>query len=139
MSKYRKPTNNQSMSDKRHTNNKSDVVCKACSGIGHCITNPDSICYNLAKAHPCANFLAKESNLPAIKSNTYKYKKDRKERAKRNKVSTKMDTFIKKLEENGSGGQDMTPIIHMAQAIATHSDYNSDTDGSDEDSDQSQE
>ena len=49
-----------------------------------------------------------------------------------------MDTFIKKLEENGTNGQDMTPIIHMAQAMATTSEYDSDSDASDGDSSQSQ-
>ena len=85
-----------------------------------------------------AEFLAKESNLPMIKSNTYQYKKERKEKTQRNKASTKMNTFIKKLEENGQNRQDITPIIHMAQAMATQSDYDSDSDTSDGSSTQSQ-
>ena len=60
-----KPTTAQ-----RPTNN---VICKSCYGIGHCITQPETICYNLAKTHLCTMFMANEKNAKIVKDNTYRF------------------------------------------------------------------
>ena len=37
-------------------------TCKACMGIGHCITNPDTICYIVAKAHLSNRYMDDTAN-----------------------------------------------------------------------------
>ena len=100
---------------------KSNVICKSCFGIGHCISEQDTICYNLAKTHLCSLFMANEKNAKIVKDNTYRFKKDRKEKAYKSKVNKKMDTFIRKLEETGQDNSTLTPIINLAQQIMTSS------------------
>ena len=46
-------------------------MCKACMGMGHCISNPDTICYNIAKQHMCNKYLENAENVQAIKSNAF--------------------------------------------------------------------
>ena len=78
----------------------------------------------MAKHHICASFLAQEKNLPTIKSNTYRYKKERKERAQKSKFSSKVDKFIKNLEDKGEK-HNIMPMINLAQALASSSDSDS--------------
>ena len=47
------------------------------------------------------------------------YKKDQKEKASRTKVSNKMDTFIRRLEDHGKAESDISPLIHLAQALTS--------------------
>ena len=97
-------------------------MCKACLGMGHCITNPDTICYNVAKQQMCSKYLDNAENVQAIKSNAYRYKKDRKEKASRAKTSSKMDGFMRTMEDEGHDPTAIVPIINMARALALQSD-----------------
>ena len=109
-------------SNKKHARNEKttcDLVCKACGTKGHCITVPNTICYNLAKIDLCTKFLTHDKNASMTKNNTYQYKKDQKEKANRTKVSNKMDTLIRKLEDNGNTESDISPLIHLAQAFTS--------------------
>ena len=65
--------------------------------------------------------MANEKNAKIVKDNTYRFKKDRKEKAYKSKVNKKMDTFIRKLEETGQDNSTLTPIINLAQQIMTSS------------------
>ena len=70
-------------------------MCKLYLGMGNYITNPDTIYYNVATQQMCSKYLDIAENVQAIKSNAYRYKKDRKEKASR-------DFFIKdgRIHEN---------------------------------------
>ena len=56
---------------KRDNKVRNTQMCKACLGIGHCITNPDTICYNVAKQQIYTKFLDTAENTQALKSNFY--------------------------------------------------------------------
>ena len=122
--------------DKNHRSKNIDksIACKGCGGRGHCITNPENICFIMAKHHICSNFLAQDKNLPIIKANTYRYKKDRKEKAQKSKFSSKVDTFIRNLEDKGEQ-HNITPMISLAQALASSTDSDSNHSHSDTDDD----
>ena len=93
-------------------------MCKACFGLGHCITNPDNICYNVAKQKMCSKYLKITEHNSVIKSSTYRYKKDQKGKVQQLKVTSKMDGIIRSMEEDGHSTQDIAPIIHIAKAFA---------------------
>ena len=109
---------------------RSTQTCKACMGIGHCITDQDSICYNVAKAHMCNRFIEDASNAQLVKSNTYRYRKDRKEKSLRTKRSSKLRGAIRRLEAQGHTPTQLAPMIHMACAMedSDDSDYDSSSD-----------
>ena len=79
---YRKPAYDseyKKSSDRRGpTNPKNTQTCIACNAYGHCITNKDTICYNVAKAQLCNQSIDDVANAQLVKSNTYRYRKDRK-------------------------------------------------------------
>ena len=70
-------------------------------GVGHCISNPDTICYVVANAFICNKFVDDTSNALLVKSNTYRYKKEQMEKALRRKTSSQMDGIIRKMEDAG--------------------------------------
>ena len=90
--------------------------------MGHSITNSDTICYNVAKQQMCSKYLENAENVQAIKSNAYRYKKDRKEKASRAKTSSKMDGFVSTMEDEGHDPTTIVPIINMARALVLQSD-----------------
>ena len=101
---------------------KNTQTCKACQNVGHCITNPETICFNMAKAHICSTYMADPNNKDIIKSNTYKYRKDRKEKSIIAKQTSKMDGILRKMEDDGRTEAEMAPLIHMANAMTVESD-----------------
>ena len=107
--------------------NKKQIICKACAGVGHCITNTDTLCYNLAKVHLCTNFISKESNMSLVKTNTYKYRKERKERLQKSRISSTFKSFIKKMGNDDNTEQELNSFINLAQAL-DHDDKASDSD-----------
>ena len=92
----------------------SNILCKSCYEIGHGITQPDTICYNLANAHLCSMSMANEKNAKVVRENTCRFKKNRKEKADKSQVNKKMDTFMKKLGETGRDDSTLMPIINLA-------------------------
>ena len=103
----------------------STQMYKSCLGIGHCISNPDTICYNIAKHQMCTKFIDNAENTQDIKSNFYRYKKDRKDKAPNVKISSKIDGIIRSMEDEGHETKDLAPIIHIAKAMALNSDSES--------------
>ena len=106
--------------------------CKACMGIGHCATKPDSICYTLAKIDMCLRFIKQEDNNATVRNNTYRYKKQLKEKMQKNKVESRMHHAIKKMVDEGNNQQDIDPIIKLARAFHVEDSDSDDT--SDDDS-----
>ena len=115
---------------------KNTQVCKACMGVGHCITNADTICYVIAKAHLCNRFAEDTSNAHLIKSNAYRYRKDQKERALLSKTTTRMDGIIRRMVHKGHTDTQLAPMIQMANAMV--SDYNDDSNSKYESTDNSE-
>ena len=137
-STYSRKYDNNKFKDKNgysRNNRDTSLTCKACMGVGHCATNPDNICYTLAKAHLCKRFMEQEENQQAVKSNTYRYKKQLKEKANKYRADKRMNNVIKKMVDEGQSQEDIDPIIKLARAInsQTISTYTSDSD-SDQDS-----
>ena len=133
---YRKPTTEtgyKSNTDKTTlATPRSTQTCKACMGIGHYITNQDTICYNVVKAQLCSKFIDDAANAQLVKSNTYRYRKDRKEKSLKAKRSSKMSGVIRQLEDQGHTPTEIAPMIHMARALENISDTDySDSDTSD--------
>ena len=95
---------------------------KVCLGIRHCIANPETIYYNVAKKQMCIIYLDIAEKFQSIKSNTYKYKKDRKEKASREKISSKMDEFMRTMEDEGYDSKGIASVINMARTLANNSD-----------------
>ena len=56
------------------------ISCKACLGLGHCVTKGD-ICYILAKATIRHSFMAATANKEHIQRNAADFKKERKEKS----------------------------------------------------------
>ena len=110
---------------KRESKVRNTQMCKSYLGIGHCITNPDTICYNVAKHQMCTKFLDNTENTQAIKSNFSRYKKDCKDKALNAKTSSKMDGIIRIMDDEGHDTKDLSPIIHIAKAMALNSDSES--------------
>ena len=105
--------------DKRYDKPKvhNTQICKACMGVGHCITNPDTICYVVAKIFICNIFVDDTANAALVKSNTYRYKKEQKEKAARYKTTSRMDGIIKNMENVGNTETQLAPMIHMANTM----------------------
>ena len=61
--------------------------------------------------------MTQDKNTKIVKDNTYRFKKERKEKAYKSKVNKKMNTFIRKLGETGQDDSTITPIINLAQEI----------------------
>ena len=61
-----------SHSQSNNTSTKNTQTCEACLGVGHCITNTDTVCYHTAKTSICAKFIDNPSNNDLVKSNTYR-------------------------------------------------------------------
>jgi len=73
----------------------------------------------------CSKYLETAENTSVIKSNTYRYKKDWKEKEQRVKTTSKMNRIIRSMEEDVQSTQEIAPIIHMAKALTydANSDY----------------
>ena len=76
-------------------------IRKACMSVGHCITNLDTIYYVVAKKFICNRFVDDTANATLVKSNTYRYKKEQKEKAIRSKTTSRMDGIVKKMKIAG--------------------------------------
>ena len=98
------------------------LSCKACLGLGHDVTDTDSVCYMLAKMHLCTNYMADDKNAPFIKANTAKYKKERREKLNKAKMNNRMKSLVNKLAESDSCTTDMTPLIKLAHAVVESDD-----------------
>ena len=103
-------------------------TCKACMGVGHCITNVDTVCYVVAKASICNRFIEDTANTSIVKSNAYRYKKEQQAKALRTKTSSRMDGIIRKMESAGHTEQQIAPMIHMANAMADDTSLDSSSD-----------
>ena len=112
------------------------ITCKACNGMGHCATKDDTVCYALAKTHMCTRFLEDDNNKQTVRENTYRYRKQLKERLQKKRVDTRVKRVINKLVDKGQSQQDIGPIIKMAMALNLQS-TSSDTSDNDNDSQQS--
>ena len=97
-------------------------------GICHCITNPDIICYVVAKAHLCNRCIEDTVNAQLIKNNSYRYKKSVKDKAQRSKASKRMDEVIWKLKDEVHKQEQLLPMIQIAEAMVanTESDESAD-------------
>ena len=79
------------------------------------------------------SFIDDAANAQLVKSNTYRYRKDRKEKSLRSKRSSKMRGVIRRLEDQGHTPTELPPMIHMARAMEVSSDTDySDTVDSDD-------
>ena len=94
-------------------------------GVGHCITSPDTVCYIIAKTFICNRFVDDTVNAALVKSNTYRYKKEEKEKAIRYKTTSRMDSIIEKMEIAGHTETQLAPIIHVANTMVE--DYSGDS------------
>lgn len=109
--------------DKQNVRN--TQLCKACMGVGHCITNQNPICYVVAKTFICNRFGGDTVNAAFVKSNTYRYKKEQKEKELRSKTTSRMEGIIKKMGNSGHTETQIAPMIHMANAmVEAYSDNN---------------
>ena len=97
-------------------------------GVGHCITNPDIICYVVAKTFICNRFVDDTVNAALAKSNTYRYKKEQKEKVIRYKTTSRMDGIIENMETAGHTGTQLAPMIHMANVMVEDYSDNSQSD-----------
>ena len=86
-------------------------------GVCHCITTPDTICYVVAKTVICNIFVNDPINTVLIKSNTYMYKKEQKEKVLRSKTTTQMEDITKKMESADPTETQLTPIVHMTNTM----------------------
>ena len=82
----------------------------------------------------CSKYLKTAENTSVIKSNTYRYKKDRKVKTQRVKNTYKMDGIILFMEEDDHSPQEIVPIIYMAKALV----YDTNLDDNDTDSNSSE-
>ena len=98
------------------------LICKACYGLNHCVTNKDDICYNLAKIHLCCNFIKDERNMKDVKANAYKYRKERKEKSQQLKITDKLDSVIRKLTPSDGTANDMIPLVNLTKALCEDND-----------------
>ena len=71
------PKNKTDYSNHKDMKLRNTHMCKAYYGIGYCITNSDTICYNTAKSY-ILNYVEVATNKLMVKSNAYRYKKDHK-------------------------------------------------------------
>ena len=85
-------------------------------GVGHCIKNQNTICHVVAKAHIWNIFVMDDTNTQLVKSNSYRYKNEQKDKAIRNKTSSRIDGYIKKIEDDSHTPLQMAPMIHMENA-----------------------
>ena len=97
-------------------------------GVGHCITNPDTICYIVSKTFICNRFVDDTVNAVLVKSNTYRYKKEQKEKTICYKTTSRMDSIIKKMEIARHTETQLTPMIHMANTTVEDYSDNSQSD-----------
>lgn len=100
-------------------------MCKEYLGIGHYITNPDTICYSVAKHQVCTRFRESSENSQAVKLNVYCCNKDCKDKALIAKTTSKMYGIIWHMEDEGHDTKNLASIIHIATAMATNLDSNS--------------
>ena len=126
---WKKKTNN--FHDNKN-NTKNTQTCASCGGTGHCITNPDTICYATAKENLCCIFIAKEENAKVVKSNSYRYKKSMKERMQHRKMTNRLDGIVRKMEDSGESRMAIDPIINLAKVLQSQ-----DTDDENSNSDES--
>ena len=105
----------------KRDNNAPTVACKACLGLGHCVTKGD-ICYILAKASICQSFMAISDNRDHVKRNGIDFRKERKEKSYKAKTSSRMQGMIHKMYTDGKTLQELTPVINLAQAIEDDTD-----------------
>jgi len=120
-SSYQRQDNKNGTQTKRDFKPKRDsttptISCKACLGLGHCVTKGD-ICYILAKATICHSFMAATANKEHIQRNAADFKKERKEKSYNAKRSSKMNGVIHKMIADGSTMDELQPIINWCQAI----------------------
>ena len=129
---YRKPREKGGYQKMGNRTDKTKVrntqTCKACMGVGHCITNADTVCYVVAKASICNRFMEDAANASIVKSNAYRYKKEQQDKALRTKTSSRMDGIIRKMESAGHTDQQLAPMIHMANAMIDDSSEDSNSD-----------
>ena len=107
--------------DYKNRDDKPTVVCKACLGLGHCVTKGD-ICYILAKATICQTFMAVADNRDHVKRNSIEYKKEKKQKTYKAKTSSKMNGMIHKMYTDGKTLEELAPIINLAQALENDTD-----------------
>ena len=62
-------------------------------------------------------------NKDVIKQNVIEFKQERKEKAYKAKISSRMNGMIHKIFEIGSTMEQLTPIINLAQALDDGSDH----------------
>ena len=86
----------------------------------------------------CTRFIEREENKQIVRSNTHRYRKQMKEKARKGKVDSRFNKVIKKMVDEGQSQQDIDPIIKLARALNLQSDSNDTSDSdSDENSQQS--
>ena len=74
-------------------------------------------------------------NKASVKSNTYRYKKDKRDKSQQTKTTSKMNRIIRTMEDEGHSTDHLAPTIYMERAMAINSDSdNSDSDGNSSDS-----
>ena len=91
-------------------------------GVGHFITNQDTIVYVIAKAHICNRFVIDNANVQLVKSNTYRYKKEQKYKAIHSKKSFRMSRYSRKVADDGHTPLQMAPVIHMTSDMVEECD-----------------
>ena len=92
-------------------------------GVGHWITNQDTICYVVAKSHIYNIFVTDNKNTQLDKSNTYTYKKEQ-NKAIRSKTLSRMVGYIKKMQDHGYTTLQMVPMILMENTMVEECDSN---------------
>ena len=83
----------------------------------------------------CTRFINQEDNNALVRNNTYRYKKQLKEKMEKHKVESRMQHAIKKMVDEGNNQHDIDPIIKLARAFHvddSDSDNTSDDDMSEE-------
>ena len=72
-----------------------------------------------------SKYLDISENIQSIKSNAFRYKKDRKDKASGAKTSSKMEGFMRTMEDTEHDPKEITPIINISRALVLHSDSKS--------------
>ena len=135
---YEKNQDHRYGNQQRGKGRDNSIECKVCMGVGHCATNENTICYILAKTHMCTRFTEREENKQVVRSNTHRYRKQVKEKARKGKMDSRFNNVIKKMVDEGQLQQDIDPIIKLARALNVQSEINDTSDGDSDSDDNSQ-
>ena len=85
----------------------------------------------MSKQQLYTEYLVIAENMKDIKSNSYRYKQDRKDKALRDKISSCLDGYITSMTDKGQDPKERVPLINMAKVLVYESGSETSSDDSD--------